>query len=81
MNEETKETNEARQDPDAVPLNMVPLDEPALALLSEIDRDERDAAQQITGQRVGVIRMVMKQQRLEGVWGLSEDRRSLVKRQ
>jgi len=65
----------------AVPLNVWPLDDLALALLAEIDRDERDAAQQITGQRIGVIRMIMKQQRLEGVWGLSEDHRSLVKRQ
>ena len=82
--ERTERTNEEigpTKDPDAVPLNVVPLDEPALALLAEIDRDERDAAQQINGQRVGVIRMVMKQQRLEGVWGFSEDRRSIVRRQ
>jgi hypothetical protein len=71
----------AVKDPEAVPLNIVPLDEASLALLAEIDRDERDAAQQITGQRIGVIRMVMKQQRLEGVWGLSDDRRAIVRRQ
>jgi hypothetical protein len=71
----------AVKDPETVPLNIVPLDDTALALLAEIDRDERDAAQQITGQRVGIIRMVMKQQRLEGVWGLSEDRKSIVRRQ
>jgi len=72
---------QAAKDPEAVPLNVVPLDENALGLLAEIDRDERDAAQQIMGQRVGLIRMVMKQQRLEGIWALSEDRRSIVRRQ
>ena len=72
---------QAAKDPDGVPLNIVPLDASALALLAEIDRDERDAAQQIMGQRIGVIRMVMKQKRLECIWGLSEDRRSIVRRQ
>ena len=65
----------------AVPLNVWPLDDAALAALAEIDQQERELAQQMVGQRIGLIRLIARQQRLDGVWGLSDDRRSLVRRQ
>jgi len=80
MKDETRNKESEAADV-AVPLNIVPLDEAALAALAEIDQQEQQLAQQMIGQRIGLIRMVMKQNRLEGVWGLSDDRKSLVRRQ
>ena len=77
----TDETKDAAKDPEAVPLNIVPLDDAALAALAEIDQQERELAQQMVGQRIGLIRLIARQQRLDGVWGLSDDRKSLVRRQ
>lgn len=66
---------------DAIPLNLCPLEEQELAVLAEIDQQEQYLAQQMAGQRIGLIRLVMKQKRLEGVWGLSDDRKALVRKQ
>jgi hypothetical protein len=78
---EANNGNEITAAVDAVPLNLCPLEEQELAVLAEIDQQEQYLAQQMAGQRIGLIRLVMKQKRLEGVWGLSDDRKALVRKQ
>lgn len=67
------------KDEELVPLNVFPLDDAALAALAEIDQQERELAQQMIGQRIGLIRLIARQQRLDGVWKFSDDKKSLVR--
>jgi hypothetical protein len=51
-----------------------PFDEPMLAALAEFDQQ----AQSIEAQRIGALRLFMRQRGLDGEWMLSADRRALV---
>ena len=62
---------------EAVPMNICPLDETMLAALEEF----RQQHVQIEAQRMGAIRLYMRQQNLEGEWEISPDQKSLARKQ
>lgn len=70
--------------PVPVPENKAPercdLDDETLAFLADLDRQTALLSAQIEGQRSGALAMFVRRRGLSGTWGLSEDRRGLVKR-
>ena len=59
-----------------------PLDDAAIALLSEYDEQERKlmiAAESLNGARTGMLTLFLRQHGLNGNWNVAPNRRELVK--